>query len=110
MSAEALRASASSSLSSGSSPCVPAHVVYRTFAHETVMLNLRSGLYHRLTPVGGRMLKVLEGEATVRAAVQRLTGEAAGANEAQIEGDLLSFCADLLERGLIELGSDGRRG
>ena len=110
MSAQPLTAGPVASLTRGSSPRLPAHVVFKTFAHETVMLNLQSGLYHRLTPVGDRMLKVLDGERTVGAAVERLSGELKDASQAQIEGDLLAFCEDLLERGLIELSPDGRRG
>jgi hypothetical protein len=109
VSAERLRAEARPSVTRDASPCVPAHVVYRSFAHETVVLNLRAGRYHSLSPVGGRMLEALESEATVGTAAQRLASEFEDASEAQIEGDLVSFCEDLLELGLIELGPNGRR-
>ena len=39
---------------------LPQHVVYRAFATETVILNLRSGMYHGLNPTGARMLAALE--------------------------------------------------
>jgi hypothetical protein len=86
---------------------LPAHVVYRTFAHETVVLNLQTGLYHGLDPVGGRMLEALEQEATVRGALRRLVADLDDADEAEVERDVLTLCADLLDRGLIERGPKG---
>ena len=44
---------------------VPAHVVYRMFAQETVVLNLNTGRYHGLNPTAGTMLTALERHATV---------------------------------------------
>lgn len=38
---------------------VPPHVVLRAFAMETVVLNVRSGQYHGIDPVGGRFLQVM---------------------------------------------------
>jgi hypothetical protein len=37
---------------------LPQHVVHRSFVAETVVLNLQTGKYHGLNPVGGRMLEV----------------------------------------------------
>jgi hypothetical protein len=48
-----------------SRPRVPEHVVYRTFVNETVVLNLETGAYHGLNPVGGRMLAALDGADSV---------------------------------------------
>lgn len=88
---------------------VPMHVVYRTFAQETVVLNLNTGRYHGLNPTAGTMLTALERQATI--------GEAAAWLAAhyeqplgEIEGDLRALCLDLVERGLIDLVSaDGSR-
>ena len=83
---------------------VPDHVVYRTFATETVILNLETGKYHGLNPSGGRMLDLLSQDRTV--------GEAAkeyGNPVAEIKTDLTSFCSDLVARGLIELLPHGPR-
>jgi DNA-binding NarL/FixJ family response regulator len=82
---------------------LPEHVVYRTFVNETVVLDLKSGRYHGLTPMGGRMLEALDREQTVGAAVRLLAGELANATQAEIERDVCSFCADLHGRGLLEL-------
>ena len=45
------------------------HVVYRTFATETVILNLQTGRYHGLNKTGGRMLELLERADSVAAAL-----------------------------------------
>lgn len=85
---------------------IPQQVVYRPFAAETVVLNLETGQYHGLNPTGGRMLEVLEESATARQAAGRLAEEFGVAYE-EVERDLVEFCADLLERGLIEVGGLG---
>lgn len=82
---------------------LPQHVVYRVFPAETVVLDLDSGKYHGLNPVGGRMIEALEQTEVVREAVDRLTAEFPGVDPAEIERDLVEFCTDLAERGLLEL-------
>jgi hypothetical protein len=83
---------------------LPRHVVYRPFVSETVLLNLETGLYHGVNPVGGRMLEALEAAVDVRTAAAALANEF-GVPRAQIERDIAGFCAGLLERKLIELGT-----
>ena len=93
---------------------VPDHVVFRTFPNETVVLNLNTGRYHGLNPVGGRMLDALSAGRRVDEAAKRLA-EAHSWSASKVEADMLEFCSDLLTRGLIELdggdqnapGSDG---
>lgn len=91
-------------------PRVPEHVVYRRFVNETVVLNLETGRYHGLNPVGGRMLEALERAETVADAVGRLGEELRDVALDELERDVCAFCADLLERGLIELSPNGRHG
>ena len=86
-------------------PYVPNHVVYREFVHETVVLNLETGMYHGLNPSGGKMLDVLRAETTV--------GDAASVLAAhydrplpEIQEDLYEFCLSLHDRGLVELADD----
>jgi hypothetical protein len=82
---------------------VPEHVVYRSFEAETLLLNLETGHYHGLNETGGRMLELLtETEGSVREATERLAAEVEMAPD-EIADDLASFCADLAERGLIEV-------
>ena len=81
---------------------IPPNVVYRTFARETVVVNLETGMYHGLNRVGGRMLEILEQTSSIRAAAQKLAAEF-DQPLASVETDLCAFCSDLLERRLIEL-------
>jgi hypothetical protein len=84
---------------------VPDHVVYRTFAKETVALNLQSGTYHGLNPTAGRMLEVLGRSETVGAAADTLAAEF-GRPRDEIRADLHEFCRQLLDRGLILIDSE----
>lgn len=87
---------------------VPDHVVYRWFEAETLLLNLDTGQYHGLNPTGGRLLQLLEEtEGSVGQAVARLAEEC-GVGEEEIAPDLAEFCAQLSERGLIEVDHDPR--
>lgn len=87
---------------------VPKEVVYRSFPHETVVLNLRTGRYHGLNPTAGTMLAELERGVTVREAAVRLAVHFERPGP-EIESDLAELCRELLERGLIEpLPPDGR--
>lgn len=87
---------------------IPRHVVYRGFAHETVVLNLESGTYHGLNPTAGRMLEVLENAPSVRDALTSLAGEY-DVPLAELEQDLSDLCRELLDRGLLEIGRAGPR-
>jgi hypothetical protein len=81
---------------------VPHHVVHRAFPTETVVLNLETGKYHGLNPVAGRMLEILEQLGSVSESAIRLAREFEQPLE-RIEQDLSRLCADLHERGLIEV-------
>lgn len=87
---------------------VPDHVVHRSFAAETVVLNLRTGRYHGLNPSAGRMLEALESQGSVRDAAATLADAYAQPLE-RIESDLIALCRGLLERQLIELASGAPR-
>jgi len=80
--------------------------VSRSFEAETLVLNLQTGQYHGLNPTGGRMFELLEQCGSVREAAVRLAEEYA-VDFDEIAPDLASFCADLRERGLIELSEPG---
>ena len=88
---------------------VPDHVVYRWFEAETLLLNLDTGQYHGLNPTGGRMLQLLdETDGKVGEAVARLAAEHDDIDAEQIASDMAQFCAELGERGLIEVDDDPR--
>lgn len=85
---------------------LPQHVVFRVFPAETVVLNLDTGKYHSLNPVGGHFLEVLERATSVHEGLGRLQAEFDDQDPATVEEDLFEFCVDLVERGLIELKGD----
>ena len=81
---------------------VPQHVVHRSFAAETVVLNIQTGHYHGMDPVGGRFFETLIGATDVTAAAAALAGEYEQPQE-RIQEDMVQFCSELLGLGLIEL-------
>jgi Coenzyme PQQ synthesis protein D (PqqD) len=81
---------------------VPQNVVYRSFAQETVVLNLETGTYHGLNHTAGRMLEVLEQKPTVALAARSLADEFQRPLS-EIEADLGRFCEQLVTRGLLEI-------
>jgi PqqD family protein of HPr-rel-A system len=86
---------------------VPDHVVYRWFEKETLLLNLETGKYHGLNPTGGRLLRLLEEtDGSMSEAVSRLANEY-GVDSEEIAPELAQFCAELVERGLIEIEAEG---
>lgn len=93
---------------SAASVSVPAHVVYRAFAGETVILNLQTGKYHGLNVTGGRMLQLLDGAESIAEAASAFARDY-GKLVSEVEDEIRSFCTRLCERGLIEIRLDGRR-
>jgi Coenzyme PQQ synthesis protein D (PqqD) len=81
---------------------LPEHIVFRRFPAETVLLNLQTGQYHGLNPTGGRMLEVLAEVGSIADASVRLSEEYAQPLD-EVTHDLRTFCADLADRGLIEI-------
>ena len=79
---------------------VPAHVVSRAFAAETIMLNLQTGRYHGLNPTAGRMLETLERRPVIADAASAIA-QHYGADPATVQADLLTLCSGLIERGLL---------
>jgi hypothetical protein len=86
----------------GNRVVVPQHVVHRSFASETVVLNLRTGKYHGLNPTAGEILAVLERTGSVVGAGAALARDH-GLTLEDAEEDVRRLCAALLERDLIEL-------
>ena len=90
-------------------PHVPAHVVYRSFEGETLLLNLDSGEYHCLNETGGRLLELLKACTTLREAIATLATEY-GVDASAIEPEMADFCRSLAARGLVDLAPAGRVG
>lgn len=81
---------------------IPNHVVYRSFVQETVVLNLETGRYHGLNKSAGAMLSALETAGSIRGALPLLAETFLEAGD-RLEQDLVKFCEDAQQRGLIEL-------
>jgi hypothetical protein len=81
---------------------LPDHVVHRSFVAETVLLNLQTGNYHGLNPVGGVMLEAVNDAPSVRHAAEVVAARYEQ-DPAVVQGDLLTLCEQLLERGLLEI-------
>jgi len=79
---------------------VPAHVVSRAFAAETIMLNLQTGTYHGLNPTAGHMLETLQEHEVIADAAAALA-EHYRENPQSVQADLLTLCHGLIERGLL---------
>src|SRR3954451_9253183 len=82
----------------------PEHVVFRSFARETVALNLRTGQFHGLNVTAGRMVEVIQRCSRPRDAIGRMAAEYRVPEE-QIERDLAKLLAVLLDRDLITIDS-----
>ncbi|HWT23515.1 MAG TPA: PqqD family protein, partial [Solirubrobacteraceae bacterium] len=81
-------------------PSIPAHVVHRALADETVILNLQTGRYHGLNPTAAKILESLTGASTVRAAAAQVAAHY-GRPTGSVEQDVARFCRDLADRGLL---------
>jgi hypothetical protein len=80
----------------------PEHVIFRSFARETVALNLKTGQFHGLNVTAGRMVQLLERCGRPRDAIDALATEYRVPPE-QIERDLERLLIVLLERELVEI-------
>jgi hypothetical protein len=80
----------------------PEHVVFRSFAHETVALNLRTGRFHGLNDTAGRMVQLVQRCALPRDAVAPLASEY-GVSPEEVARDLERLLELLLERELIDV-------
>ena len=81
---------------------IPDHVVFREFAQETVLLDIKSGQYFGLNPTAGRMLAVLQTAKTIRDAATTLAEDFPDAGDV-LETDLCNLCLALAKRNLAVL-------
>jgi hypothetical protein len=80
---------------------IPDQVVTRQVGDETVLLNLESGTYFGLDPVGSRFLELLAVEGTLTTVIARMLEEFE-VSETQLETDLLRLAEEMLASGLLE--------
>lgn len=80
---------------------IPKHVLFQELAGDTVLLNLETGTYFGLDPMGTRIWQLLaEGQAlrTIHAAL----ADEYDVDAQQLEQDLLNFVRELSRHELIE--------
>ena len=81
---------------------IPAQVMARTVGDETVILDLASGTYFGLDPVGARIWQLMGEGRTLAEISETMLGEYE-VERAQLEADVLRLTGELLERGLVVL-------
>lgn len=77
-----------------------ADVIFRDLEGEAVLLDLASGRYFGLNPVGTRVWMLLDGGATVDAVVAAIAAEFDGDPD-EIGRDVDDLLAELATRGLV---------
>ena len=81
---------------------IPAQVMSRQVGDETVILDLGSGTYFGLDPVGARIWQLLSEGHQVDAVVSALLGEY-DVPEEQLRQDVNGLVSELVSRGLVEV-------
>ncbi len=84
-------------------PTIPAQVMARQVGDETVILDLGSGTYFGLDPVGARVWQLIGEGRTLGDICAALLDEYDVAR-AQLERDVLDLAEKLLEQKLISIG------
>ena len=79
---------------------IPPQVMARTVGDETVILDLASGTYFGLDPIGARIWGLM-GEGRVLAEICSTMLEEYEVEREQLEADVLRLTTELAERGLI---------
>ena len=78
-------------------------VVYRVVAGEALIVDLNSGHYFGLDPVGTRVWELISEKGTVGGVLAGILGEFE-VGEAQARADLERLLAELGEKGLVRVG------
>ena len=82
---------------------VSPQVVARQVGNETVLLDLASGTYFGLDPVGARMWQLIEAGKTLSEVCDQMVEEYEVARDV-LERDALALVADLVAKQLISVG------
>lgn len=80
---------------------IPEDVVFEKVGDEMVLLNLETGIYFGLNPVGSRMWELLSTLNNVESVVERMRDEFDVSRET-LELDLASLIRELTEKKLIK--------
>ena len=79
---------------------VPDHVIARKVSDEMVLMDLETGTYFSLDPVGARVWELLGQGMALSAVCEAIFSEYDAPRET-IETDVLELCDDLVEKKLI---------
>ena len=79
---------------------VPEHVMSRRLGDDCVMLDLASGTYYGLDPVGARFWELVNSGCTVPEACEALSREYDAPRE-QIDADMAVLVRELAANGLV---------
>jgi coenzyme PQQ synthesis protein D (PqqD) len=80
---------------------IPSHVMARQVGDETVILDLASGTYFGLNPVGARIWQLISEGQTIGGVLESVLAEFE-VNAAEAERDLDNLVAELHRRELIK--------
>lgn len=75
-------------------------IVFRELDGEAVILNLATGIYFGLDPIGTRMWQLIERHARLEAVLAELREEY-DAPPATLERDLVRLASELMAKGLV---------
>jgi hypothetical protein len=79
---------------------IPEEVLTSKVGEEMILLNLQTGMYHSLDPVGTRFLELLQQNSQLDLVHDALLNEF-DVPRAKLESDLLKLSQDMLTRGLL---------
>lgn len=82
-------------------------VVFRELDGEAVILNLASGIYFGLDPIGTRIWQLVDQHGALDAVLAELRDEYDAPPEA-LERDLLRLASELTQKGLLEIDARAR--
>ena len=80
---------------------IPDNVATRVISNEAVMLNLDTGDYFGLDPIGSRFIQLLESNCML-ADVHRLMLDEYDATAETLEHDLLQLANEMYSKGLLK--------
>ena len=81
---------------------IPDHVMSRQVGDEAVILDLSSGTYFGLDPIGARVWQLLADGANLQQVVTTLLADYEVAQE-QLQQDVQALVDDLVTRGLVHV-------
>jgi hypothetical protein len=82
---------------------VSQHVLSSRVADDLILMDVAQGLYLSVNETGRQILELLDTNPLGQ--IQAALVQRPGASKEEVWNDLSTFCADLLDRGLIEVAT-----